>query len=85
MKTVQLEDQEWQWLISTIATHFITNHPTMSKLSQQLARQQGNGNATEGLSQRPDPGVEAPRVEAEITPPDRRHSAQQRPPRPAKG
>lgn len=84
MKTVVLEDQEWQWLISTVATHFITNHPTMNKLSRQLAQQQGNGNAAEGLSERPDPGALSPRVEAAVPPPDRSDSPQQRPSRPAK-
>lgn len=84
MKTATLEDNEWQWLIATVATHLINTHPTMNKLTNQLARQQGNGDATQGLGERAHQGAVSPRQPTEITPPDHRDRHEQRPPRPAK-
>lgn len=39
MKTATLDDKEWAWVISILATALAYQNPTFLKLSQQLAGQ----------------------------------------------
>lgn len=58
-------------------------HRLLTKIGMAI-QQRGNGNAAQGLGERPDPGIISPRLEAEVAQADHSDSAQQRAARPSR-
>lgn len=86
MPTIDVTKPEYDYLLALLGKRpWEEVHWLIMKIGHQgQAQERGNGDAATRVGERPDSGTLSPRIAAEVAPPDRRDSDEQRAPRPSR-